>query len=136
MTEEIDQDALEAENARIATEFCKKWEEKNAEALLPYLAENIFYQMWDADDAIAVNGKKEFLEMIGPFFETVDKIEFEILRTQCMGKVVINERIDRFPRDDPEMGDWIFPITGVFIIEDGLIVHWKDYRIPGKPTQM
>lgn len=136
VSEEVDLDALEADNARIVTAFCKAWEERNVELLLPYLADNVFYQMWDADDAIAVNGKEEFLQTVGPFLESVDKIEFDILRTQQMGKVVINERIDRFLRDDPEMGDWIFPITGVFILEDGKIIHWKDYRIPGKPTQM
>ena len=135
---EVNLEQLEAENTKLVTEFCKKWEERDVSALLPYLADDIHYEMWDADDAIVVNGKEEMSQMIEPFMDGLERVEFEILRTQAMGKLVMNERVDRFIRNDPdpEINDWIFPITGVIVVEDGKIVYWKDYRIPGKATQM
>jgi limonene-1,2-epoxide hydrolase len=45
-----------------------------------------------------------------------------------MGKIVINERTDRFMGDG---GDMLFTVTGVFVVEDGKIVYWKDYLFPG-----
>jgi limonene-1,2-epoxide hydrolase len=45
----------------------------------------------------------------------------------------MNERTDRFVS---ARGEMIFSVTGVFIVEDGKIVYWKDYLFPGKITQM
>jgi limonene-1,2-epoxide hydrolase len=84
--------------------------------------------MWDADDAIKVEGKEAFQKVVGGFLASMNTVEFEISRTQCMGKIVINERTDRFMGDG---GDMLFTVTGVFVVEDGKIVYWKDYLFPG-----
>lgn len=126
---EIDQDKLEQENMAVVAAFCQKWVEKDIEGLLQLLDDNIFYQMWDADDAIKVQGKEQFEDTVGGFLDSMDTVEFEILRTQAMGKIVINERTDRFINEDGKM---IFSITGVFALEEGKIVYWKDYLFPGK----
>ena len=63
----------------------------------------------------------------------MDTVEFEILRTTCMGKIVINERTDTFINAGGRM---VFSVTGVFVVEEGKIVYWKDYLFPGKIREM
>jgi limonene-1,2-epoxide hydrolase len=133
---DINTDELEANNAKLVTDFCKAWELRDINKLLPFISDDIFYQMWDADNAITVEGKKAFTRIIGSFLESVDSIEWEIFRTQAMGKIVINDRTDRFISEDEDGPNMTFSITGVFVIENNQIIHWKDYTIPGKPAQM
>jgi len=125
---------IELKNQAHVTEFCKAWAKRDVNLLLPYLSENIEYHMWDSENAIVVNGIAQFVETLAPFFESTTRIDWEILRTQAMGKVVINERHDRFCFDGAP--DWYFPVVGVFILEEGKIIHWKDYVTPGKQVEM
>lgn len=126
-------DSLEQQNTDVVERFCRAWEEADVSLLLGFLDDAVFYQMWDADNAIKVQGKEEFEEVVGGFLAGVDTVEFDLLRTQCMGKIVINERTDRFIS---EGGQMVFSVTGVFVVEDGKIVYWKDYLFPGKPMEM
>lgn len=128
-----DADSLEQQNIALVTRFCKSWEEADVSLLLEFLDDAVFYQMWDADDAIKVQGKVAFKEVVGGFLASMDTVEFEIFRTQCMGKIVINERTDRFIN---EGGQMVFSVTGVFVVEQGKIVYWKDYLFPGKGEQI
>jgi len=88
-----------------------------------------------SENAIVVHGIAQFVETLAPFFESTTRIEWEILRTQAMGKVVMNERHDRFCFGEGA-SDWYFPVVGVFIVEEGKIIHWKDYVTPGKQVSM
>ncbi len=133
MTEEVDLTALERRNLALVTEFCKAWELRDVEKLVPYLSEEIEYQIWEG--GAEVNGIQEFREMIGPFLEGTCKVEWEIFRSSAMGVMVINERYDHFLREGDE-DDWHFPVTGVFIVKNDKIVFWKDFNIPGRPSQM
>jgi limonene-1,2-epoxide hydrolase len=128
-----DSDALEAANIDLVTRFCKSWETADVSVLLDFVADTVFYKMWDADDAIEVQGREAFQQVIGGFLSSMDTVEFDILRTQCMGKVVINERTDRFISS---RGQMVFSVTGVFVVEEGKIVYWKDYLFPGKIREM
>jgi len=128
-----DPDSLEQQNIDVVTRFCKAWENGDVSALLEFVDDAIFYQMWDADDAITVEGKPAFAKTVGGFLSSQDTVEFDITRTQCMGKIVINERTDTFIS---ARGRMVFPVTGVFVVEDGRIVYWKDYLFPGKDREM
>jgi limonene-1,2-epoxide hydrolase len=125
---------LERQNIDLVTRFCAAWSERRVEALLPFVADDVFYQMWDAEDAIVVQGKPQLIETLGPFLESTRRVEFEIVRTQGMGKIVTNERHDTFVFDGDT--EWFFPVVGVFVLEDGLIRHWKDFVTPTKPVRM
>ena len=133
---EEDMKAMEEANVKLVTEFCKLWEDGDVEKLVPYLHEDLYYEIWE--DGGEINGPEEFRQTMGPFLDGMKKIEWEIFRTEAMGKVVINERHDHFYRkgDDPEDKDWHFPVVGVFVIKDGKIAIWHDYTIPGKPVIM
>ena len=130
-----DLDNLERANQDLVTAFCNAWAQRDVQLLLPYLSETIEYHMWDSENAIVVHGIEQFVETLTPFFESTERIEWEILRTQAMGKVVMNERHDRFCFG-AGVADWQFPVVGVFIVEDGKIIHWKDYVTPGKQVSM
>ena len=129
----IDTADLEQQNIALVTRFCKSWEEADASQLLDFLDDAVFYQMWDADDAIKVEGKEAFGQVVGGFLASMDTVEFDILRTTCMGKIVINERTDRFINAGGRM---VFSVTGVFVVEAGKIIYWKDYLFPGKVREM
>jgi limonene-1,2-epoxide hydrolase len=133
MMTSTDTDTLEQQNIDVVTRFCKAWETRDVSQLLELIDDDVYYQMWDADDAMKVQGKAAFEKVIGGFLAGQDTVEFDILRTQCMGKIVINERTDRFVG---ARGQMVFSITGVFVVEDGKIVHWKDYLFPGKVREM
>ena len=126
-------DALEKSNLDLVTEFCKAWEHRDVEKLIPYLSEEIDYHIWEG--GAEIKGIQEFRDVIGPFLAGTKKVEWEILRSTAMGVMVINERCDHFYREADE-ADWHFPVTGMFIVKDGKIVFWRDYNIPGKPAQM
>ncbi len=128
-------DLIERKNQELVSAFCNAWAQRDVQVLLPYLSENIEYHMWDSENAIVVHGIAQFVETLSPFFESTTRIEWEILRTQAMGKVVINERHDRFCFGEGT-SDWYFPVVGVFILEEGKIIHWKDYVTPGKQVSM
>jgi limonene-1,2-epoxide hydrolase len=125
--------ALERQNLDLVTEFCKAWEQKDVEKLIPYLSEDIDYHIWEG--GAEIHGVQEFRDVIGPFLAGAERVEWEIFRSHAIGVTVINERYDHFYRDGEE-SDWHFPVTGVFIVKDRKIVFWRDYTIPGKPARM
>lgn len=126
-------DELEQSNLELVTRFCKAWEQRDVETLVLYLDENIDYHVWEG--GAEIQGIQEFRDVIGPFLDGTVKVAWEILRSQAMGVMVINERHDHFYREG-EDADWHFPVTGIFIVKDGKIVYWRDYNIPGKPARM
>ena len=133
MSESLTLNALEKSNLDLVTEFCKAWEHRDVEKLIPYLSEEIDYHIWEG--GAEIKGIQEFRDVIGPFLAGTKKVAWEILRSHAMGVMVINERHDHFYREGEET-DWHFPVTGIFIVKDGKIVFWRDYNIPGKPAQM
>ncbi len=133
MNDKPDLGLLEKKNLELVTEFCKVWEQKDVEKLVPYLSEDIDYHVWEG--GAEISGIQEFRDVIGPFLEGTQRVEWEILRSHAMGVMVINERYDHFYRDG-EDADWHFPVTGIFIVKDGKITFWRDYNIPGKPARM
>jgi len=133
MDDRLALEALEKKNLALVTEFCKAWELRDVEKLIPYLSKDIDYHIWEG--GAEIKGLQEFREVIGPFLAGTEKVEWEILRSQAMGVMVTNERYDHFFRAGEE-ADWHFPVTGIFIVKDGRIVFWRDYNIPGKPAQM
>ncbi len=126
--------SLEQENLRLVTDFCNMWAEKDIEKLLPFISDELVYDMWEGGPVL--EGKEAFIEMLSPLLEDCTKVDWITHRSHVMGKVVMNERLDHFIRDDPENPDWHFPVTGVFVVEEGKIVYWKDYLVPGKPVDM
>ena len=127
------QSPLEVANAALVTRFCLAWAARDVEQLMPYLADKLVYQMFEKRPDIL--GLEEFRKEIGPFLLDLARVEWDILRTYTIGQVVINERVDRFIAK-PGGRSMIFPIVGLFVMQNEKITLWRDYSLPGGKNQM
>ena len=129
--EEINLVELETANETLVTNFCRDWSLRDIDALTPYLAEDLLYQITPGQPLIT--SLEQFKKQMGPFLTKLESVEWEILRSHVIGQVVMNERIDHF--NAPSGGkspSMHFSIVGHFVIENGKIQIWKDWPIPGK----
>ena len=124
---------LEAANEALVTQFCLDWAYRDIEKLIPYLADNLVYQMFEKRPDLI--GLAEFRKEVGPFLNDLARVEWEILRTFSIGQVVINERVDHFIAK-PGGRSMHFPIAGLFVVKDNKIVLWRDYSLPGGKNRM
>ena len=127
------QTPLETANAALVTNFCLDWALRDVEKLVPYLADNLIYQMFEKRPDLI--GVEEFRREVGPFLKDLARVEWEILRTFTIGQVVINERVDHFVAK-PGGRSMHFPIVGLFVVKDGKIELWRDYSLPGGKNRM
>jgi limonene-1,2-epoxide hydrolase len=133
MSEAPEKSELEIENERLVTQFCLDWATRDVNLLADYLADDVVYQMFEGQPDII--GKDAFVKALGGFLQKLKEVEWEIVRTQCIGELVINDRIDHFIGED-ENSSMHFAIAGFFLVRDGKIKVWKDYSLPGGITQV
>jgi limonene-1,2-epoxide hydrolase len=124
---------LEIANAALVTQFCLDWATKDIEKLMPYLADNLVYQMFEGRPDIV--GIEAFRKELGPFLKDLARVEWEIRRTYTIGQIVINERVDHFVAR-PGGRSMHFEIAGLFVVRDGKIDLWRDYRLPGSKPRV
>ena len=124
---------LEQANADLVTRFCLDWALRDVEKLVPYLADNLIYQMFEKRPDLI--GLEEFRREVGPFLKDLARVDWEILRTFTIGQVVINERVDHFVAK-PGGRSMHFPIAGLFVVKAGKIELWRDYSLPGGTARM
>ena len=71
-----------------------------------------------------VYGPEGIRAVLEPFFAPTLENEFRILRESYSGRTVFLERLDRHRLKDR----WVeLPVTGVFEVNEGQIVFWRDY---------
>jgi limonene-1,2-epoxide hydrolase len=124
--------ATDDENANVALvgKFCSDWSTKDVEKLIPYLSPDIEYHVFEGGPII--KGVEQFRAQMGGFMAGLKEIAWETKRSAAIGDLVINERIDHFIQaEGSKRPDNHFHIAGVFIVRDGKIVYWKDWRMPG-----
>jgi limonene-1,2-epoxide hydrolase len=119
---------LEMANAKLVTDFCADWSKRDAEALIPYLANDFVYQMFEGRPDLI--GIEAFRKEVGPFLTNLARVQWDILRTEVIGQLVINERVDHFIAP-PGGRTMHFPIAGLFVVKNAKIVLWRDYSLPG-----
>jgi limonene-1,2-epoxide hydrolase len=130
-TKEPDRSELEIANEALVTNFCMDWSLRDIDALTPYLADDLVYQITPSQPLIT--SLAQFTKQMGPFLKNMESIEWEILRSYVVGPLVLNDRIDHFNAPaDSKMRSMHFQIAGHFFVEDGKIKIWKDWPIPGK----
>ncbi|MCC5793650.1 MAG: nuclear transport factor 2 family protein [Chromatiales bacterium] len=125
-----DPDEVEAANEDLVTRFCKAWELRDVEKLVPFLADDLVYQMFEGRPDLI--GVEAFRSEVGPWLSRLVRVEWDIVRSQAIGPLVINDRIDRFIAG-PDGRDMVFRVAGIFVVQDRRIVLWRDYNIPGRP---
>jgi len=121
------QSTIEVKNANLVKNFCQDWSLRDVEALIPYLADDIVYQI--SDDLPIINGIDAFRKQMGAFIGKFESIRWDTLRSHSIGRLVINERIDYF--ENSEKGKSMkFHISGEFVIKNDKIIIWKDWVMP------
>ena len=121
------QGELEKHNEEIVNRFCADWSKRDAGALTGYFTDDIVYQI--TVGMPLVEGKAQFVAQLDPFMKRFAKIDWQTLRSQAMGDLVLNERIDYFIAE--ESGKSVtYHVCGVFVLKDGLIRDWRDYPFP------
>ena len=125
--------AREAANIKLVSAFCQAWSGRDVEKLIPFVAETLEYHV--SEGGMVVNGAAQLRERMGPFMSGMQKIDWEIFRSAALGDIVMNDRIDHFIRP-PDSGkpDNHFAVTGVFLVRNGKIQYWADYRSPDRKT--
>lgn len=122
---------LEIANETLVNNFCRDWSLRDVDALAPYLAEDLLYQITPGQPLIT--SLEQFKKQMGPFMTKLESVEWIILRSHAIGPLVLNERIDHFNAPaDSKAPSMHFQIAGHFLIEDNKIKVWKDWPMPGK----
>lgn len=117
----------EQANMDLVRRFCDDWSQQDVEVLLPYLAPDLQYQMYEGNPDIV--GHDEFRRQLGAWLKGLKEVRWDINRQYAVGELVINERVDHFIADDPKKTFHV-AIAGVFLVRHGKIHMWKDYSLP------
>lgn len=118
---------IEEANTKLVNDFCAAWSTLDANAIAGFVDDKLIYQV--IDNLPLVKGKEGLTKFITPFLATVNKAQWDILRSHAIGNIVINERVDNFYFKSAKK-DAHYEVVGLFLIKDGKIVEWKDYRLP------
>lgn len=114
----------------LVREFCDAFAKHDAEALRPYLADDVVYHNVPMDPCVGADASVAF---IAGFFAMCESMTIEITNIAADGDVVLTERIDTF-----KIGEKVgpLPVMGVFELRDGKIAAWRDYFDLAQVTQM
>lgn len=108
--------------AEIVAAFIGAIERKDVDAAIALTAPNISYENMPIDPVV---GQAGVSQMLGAFLAPATEVDWQVLSQYEHGKVVVNERLDRF-----KIGSgWLeLPVAGFFHIDgDDKISIWRDY---------
>lgn len=119
---------IEQTNEAVTRAFVRAWSEKSCDRLMALLAENITYVLYEGGPTHV--GLAAVEAAVRSFMYRFERIEFDILRLNVIGPVVIHERTEHFYGPGGEL-DTRFHVVGQLLIRDSKIEDWRDYAIPG-----
>lgn len=106
----------------IVQAFLKAMEQLDYDTALQWVAADCAYT--NPPPLGSVQGPAGIRAVLEPFFSPTLENEFRVLRHAVNAGTVMLERLDRHRLADK----WVeLPVTGVFEVQDGLIVYWRDY---------
>jgi limonene-1,2-epoxide hydrolase len=106
---------------RVVREFCATFEKHDAEALRPFLADDVVYHNIPMDPAVGIDAAVAF---VAGFFAMCESMVIETLHLAVHDNVVLTERMDTFTVGNITAP---LPVMGTFEIRDGKISAWRDY---------
>lgn len=111
----------QARNERIVLEFFQAWERLDPEELAGYFTEDGVYHNIPTQP---VRARGNIQNLIQGFTADWTETNWEVRTLMTDGNVVIAERIDQITAGDSSVD---LPVVGVFEMENGRIVEWRDY---------
>ena len=106
---------------QVVNEFVAAIGRKDMDAAMALVAEDVYSDNVPLGD---MRGRDKMCEFLLPFVNSKGPVEFEIVRQAASGKLVMNERIDRFVMKGRESA---LPVSGVFEVNAGHLTFWRDY---------
>jgi limonene-1,2-epoxide hydrolase len=112
--------------------FCGLMEQRDAEALKPYLADDAVYQNVGMPATV---GTDAIAENLGQQFSVFpDSYAYQMINIAAAGDTVLTERLDMIKTP---AGDVVgVPVMGTFVVRDGKIVRWTDYWDTALPMKI
>jgi limonene-1,2-epoxide hydrolase len=118
------------EAERVVREMCDTFAKHDAEALRPFVTDDVVYHNIPLDPAVGIEATIAFIE---GFFAMCENMVIETTHLAVNGDVVLTERIDTFSLGDKRAP---LPVMGTFEIRDGKISAWRDYFDMAQITAM
>ncbi|MFE3289645.1 limonene-1,2-epoxide hydrolase family protein [Rhodococcus sp. NPDC059234] len=107
--------------SELVTAFCAEWKTGDPATIAAYFSDDAVYHNIPMEPLV---GRAAIADFLHGFVAAFGGIEFTVHHQSANGGVVLNERTDRFDLGDKHVE---LPVMGVFEIEDGKIVAWRDY---------
>lgn len=102
-------------------EFIRRIEARDVDGAVELVSDDCEY---DNVPMNKVHGREAIRDVLKPFVDACERVEWPVSREAETGGVVFNERIDRFHMPDKTIE---IPVTGVWEVADGSITLWRDY---------
>ncbi len=109
------------EAEQLVRQFLDAFEKHDAEALRPFLADDVVYHNIPMDPLV---GLEDSISFLAGFLGMCDRLVIETTHLAVHDDVVLTERIDTFTVGGKEAA---LPVMGTFEIRDGKITAWRDY---------
>jgi limonene-1,2-epoxide hydrolase len=115
---------------RVVREFCAAFAGHDADALRPFLDDDVVYHNIPMDPAVGIDATIAF---IAGFFGMCQSLQFDIVHLVARDNVVLTERVDTFT-----VGQVVapLPVMGAFEVRDGKISAWRDYFDMAQATKV
>jgi limonene-1,2-epoxide hydrolase len=108
-------------NEQLVRDFCDTFAKHDAEAVRPFLADDVVYHNIPMDPVVGIDAAIGF---ISGFLGMCESMTIENVHVAVRGNVVLTERIDTFTINGVVAP---LPVMGTFEIRDGKIAAWRDY---------
>jgi limonene-1,2-epoxide hydrolase len=115
---------------RVVRDLCEAFAKHDAEALRPFLTDDVVYHNIPMEPAVGVDAAIDFID---GFFAMCESMVIETLHLAVRDNVVLTERVDTFT-----VGEIVapLPVMGTFEVRDGKISAWRDYFDMAQITTM
>jgi limonene-1,2-epoxide hydrolase len=125
-------EAAMSDSLSIVRSFCGLMEQRDAEALKPYLTDDAVYQNVGMPATV---GADAIAENLGQQFAVFpDSYAYQIINIAAAGDTVLTERLDMIKTP---AGDVVgVPVMGTFVVRGGKIARWTDYWDTALPMKM
>ncbi len=105
----------------IVEEFMAAFDAQDLEKIMSFFTEDAVYHNMPTDPA---EGLDAIRAAISGYLTNAQSVEFEVLGSAEAGKMVYNERVDRFVFGERKVE---LPVMGAFELRGDKIAAWRDY---------
>ena len=112
-------------NEALVRAFYEVWSRLDVEELMSYFTEtSVWHNVPDGEPLRGASAIRQVIEWLVEDWTRDAKVNFEVLNFASRENLVFSERVDHVE----SLGRRVdLPVVGIFLIENGKIVEWRDY---------